>query len=748
MLLQSKRVRSSGVIAQILLTVISLFFTVHSPVMSSDVIQEEEITYCGLLHIPEDTQSPARPKPFLGIMMEPEEGGYTDACTSFIRLKGIVDGSPAKEADLRVNDIILSVNDIPVCECGEDVIAGFKKVIERQNVDSEIGIHVLRGGERLHFLVKLAERPSIEQPEAGHELMEICGDEASYMKKSLVKEDKLSLFQSVRSGLISQSNRVHNSEWFLKNRANPYQLDEFTYIIRRPLQTGVAAERISDEISAFSGEGQVRILDVINKLSILIDVDATVPECRLLTVKDLISLFERTNRNVDRAFRGLSDEDEKLLRETVLNPWSRERWNEILLIAEKIELKEVLEALFPLISCLTEDNLSTLRRSILTSDEDKPEIPVRGIATSFGQVLIGGLESDTYTEDVALILDPGGNDVYLNNAGGSRKKIPLAMVIDWEGNDLYVAKENFSQGAGVLGGGFLIDLGGNNVFKAMKGAQGAGFYGIGVLYNRGNESTFLSGTHSQGVGQFGIGLLLNRDENTLYQSPGYGQALGFFNGSGTLFDMGGNDYYLLGGSIPDFRDPVRATVSMGQGFGKGVRPDKNLNGVSGGMGILIDRDGDDVYVADYFAQGSSYYYGTGILDDNSGDDQYYSGRYSQGAGIHSSVGIFMERDGDDIYYASHGVAQGMGHDYGTGFFEDKGGDDRYYGGVLSQGAATYGGLGILLDRRGSDVYTARGESQAFADDEACMGIMFDLNPDNDRVSGHSDIRSLRIGTGK
>jgi hypothetical protein len=517
-------------------------------------------------------------------------------------------------------------------------------------------------------------------------------------------------------------------------------------MIRHPLQSGEVAGQISDDIAAFSQNGQVKIWELINKLSRLLDVDNPFSNCKLLAVSDFIALIEKVSRDMGRVLSKLTAEETTLLREHALKPWNTERWNGILDISEKIELKELIGAFYPLISCLTEENLSSLRESILTSGTGKGEMSAREIGTSFGKVFIGGLESDTYTEDAALILDPGGNDVYLNNAGGTRNEIPVALVIDWEGNDLYLSKEKFSQGAGVLGGGFLLDLGGNNVFNAMEGAQGVGFYGIGILYHEGNESTFLSRTFSQGVGQFGIGVLLNRDKNSLYQSSGYGQALGLFNGAGILFDMGGDDYYLLGGSIPDFRDPERATVSMGQGFGKGIRPDKARNGVSGGIGVLIDKSGDDVYLADYFAQGSSYFYGIGILDDNLGNDQYFSGRYSQGAGIHSSVGIFIERAGDDTYHASHGVAQGMGHDYGTGFFEDFAGDDRYYGGTLSQGAATYGGLGILLDRLGRDRYTVRDKSQAFADNESCMGIMLDLDPDNDTVSSHSDIRSLRIGT--
>jgi hypothetical protein len=178
-----------------------------------------------------------------------------------------------------------------------------------------------------------------------------------------------------------------------------------------------------------------------------------------------------------------------------------------------------------------------------------------------------------------------------------------------------------------------------------------------------------------------------------------GQGLGLFGGAGILIDKAGNDLYQLGGLEPDFRDPENASQSYGQGFGLGVRPDKENLGVPGGIGMLIDKAGDDIYLADYFAQGASYYYGLGILDDRAGNDQYISGRYSQGAGIHSSIGVLIDRKGNDFYYSSTSAGQGMGHDFGVGFFEDDAGDNQIQGGSLTQGASTLGSVGIFVNTK-------------------------------------------------
>ncbi len=699
-----------------------------------------------MLHVSKGDDIVTKPKPFLGIIMSPVTGEYSDDCDKFIKITGIIDESPASKAGLKENDIIMSMNDKPVCGAGDEILAGLRKLIQRQKVNSTAVISVMRNGQSHSLSAKLKERSYIRQPEAEHENIASCPVGPSIFEEGLIKQEKLSLFHEISYELRSRSNLLHNPGWLKDNIANPYQLDEFTYMIRHPLNSGEVAGEMSEDIMTVSEDGRGKIAGVIDRLSHLLDISNHVSECESFILSDLIKLIEKAKKDIDEALSDLSSDEISLIREHVLNPWKDDRWNKILDLSVKIKLKKIIQSIYPLASCLTEENLSLLKKDIEITGKEKVEANTREIEASFGKVLIGGRESNTYKEDAAVILDLGGNDIYLNNAGATRKGMPLSIVIDWDGDDFYLSGENFSQGAGVLGGGFLIDLGGNDIFKAMDGAQGTGLYGVGLLYNRGQKSTFIAKTYSQGVGQFGIGLLWNAEEgNSVYQSSGYGQALGFFNGAGILLDESGNDYYFLGGSIPDFRDPERSTVSMGQGFGKGIMPDNNLNGVSGGIGILIDRRGDDIYSADYFAQGASYYYGIGILDDSSGNDEYFAGRYAQGAGIHSSVGILIDRSGDDSYHASHGVAQGMGHDFGVGYLEDVQGNDRYFGGTLTQGSATYGGIGIIIDKQGQDIYTVKEKSQAFADDEECMGIMLDLDNDSDALSSHSDNQSLRLG---
>jgi hypothetical protein len=543
------------------------------------------------------------------------------------------------------------------------------------------------------------------------------------------------------------SNFVHNPGWLLHNISNPFQLKEFTYMFRHPLRAEEIAREVTQEITDISGKNQ-GISDMVNYLSLLIDMNASFPECKDISLSSLTEILEEANRNIETALSGLSAEERSLLRTKAVMPYNDESWNTVLELSQKIELDNLTNALLPLLSCLSNGNLSLLQKDLISRFKNTGVSILYEADTKFGKIIVGGTGPNTYEEDAALILDIGGNDVYLNNAGGTRDRIPVAAVIDWGGDDHYITKEHISQGAGVLGGGVLIDLGGDDTFQALDGSQGSGLFGIGILYNSGRKTVFKARSYCQGTGQYGIGILWNNDSETLYQCSRHGQALGLFNAAGIILDENGNDHYLLGGVHPDFRDPDHSTVSMGQGYGLGFRPGKDFDGISGGMGVLIDKAGNDYYIADYFAQGSSYYFGVGILNDISGNDQYFAGRYAQGAGIHSSVGVLTDRSGDDFYYASFGVSQGMGHDFGVGFLKDSHGNDRYTSGSLSQGAATKGGIGIMLDARGKDLYSLKDKGQAHAEDESGMGIMIDLEPSGDAVSNHTDIVPVRIGVKK
>jgi hypothetical protein len=633
----------SGVNKLLLWSLVLICASCSTYFLSSPVSHNESSLYCSLIHIPENTLVPYEKKKYLGIMMESvdRENSFIDECSTFIQIVTVMDESPADKAGLRKNDIILSANGTAVCKKNEDILRGFKQFIKSQRDNSRITLDILRDEEKLSLTALLIERPIQKQEEAIHEYFERCPDPHSSFNEELQAQENLLLFHRIRSDLDYHSNFIHNPQWLSKNLANPYQLKEFTYMLRHPLQSGAVAQDITKQIIHISNQGR-EMLDVVNSLSLLIDMNSTSTECNDISFPSLIATISAAHDNINNALSSLSPEERSLLREKAIEPWNDESWNNILKLSFKLEMQELLNAFHPLLSCLSYENITLLRKDLAERFENSDSPVLYETETTFGKVIVGGSVSNTYKEDAALILDIGGNDVYLNNAGGTRGNIPVSILIDWEGDDSYMTKERFSQGAGVLGGGFLIDLDGNDIFQALDGSQGTGLFGIGVLFNDGEDSVFKARNYCQGVGQFGIGILWSKGIENLYHCLENGQAVGFFQGAGMLLDENGNDYYLLGGRSPDFRDPSHSTVSMGQGFGKGIRLSENQDGISGGAGILIDKNGDDYYIADYFAQGSSYYFGIGILHDISGNDQYIAGRYAQGAGLNLYVGVLLD----------------------------------------------------------------------------------------------------------
>lgn len=162
--------------------------------------------------------------------------------------------------------------------------------------------------------------------------------------------------------------------------------------------------------------------------------------------------------------------------------------------------------------------------------------------------------------------------------------------------------------------------------------------------------------------------------------PAQGAGLG---GVGLLVDVAGNDIYDAGDGA--------------QGFGLL------------GYGLLWDRGGDDRYRAAGGAQGSAVF-GGGLLVDERGIDTYRVLGEGQGYGGSGGAGALVDLDGDDTYLAEPDPAVATGRaDYHSGdriaasFSQGAGAGRR---GDLSDGRSWAGGLGVLADLAGNDSYTA------------------------------------------
>jgi hypothetical protein len=407
----------------------------------------------------------------------------------------------------------------------------------------------------------------------------------------------------------------------------------------------------------------------------------------------------------------------------------------------KIKREKIYEAGTAL-SSATKASLSILKDYLKTKPtiesiaKDKKDLEndiIFRINTYLGEIVIGGFGSTRYEGSPAVIIDLGGDDDYFLSKA-KEDSMNSSVIIDLGGNDIYRSEGDFVIGSGFFGCGILVDLSGDDTYLTNNFSLGSGLFGMGMLLDEGGNDKYFGDTFTMGAGSFGLGILMDTKGADQYTASLYAQGFGFISGFGALIDSAGNDNYFAGGKYKDILRYKDHYISLSQGFAYGIRPI-----MSGGIGLLYDLSGNDLYISDIFGQGSSYWWALGSLVDEDGNDKYVSYQYAQGAGTHMTLGILEDKKGDDVYI-SHGVSQGCGHDLAFGLLYDKSGNDDYVSYDLSQGAGSANGIGILVDEKGDDGYYVekKNNTQGFGDprrDYGSIGIFLDLSG-NDHYNGN------------
>jgi hypothetical protein len=347
--------------------------------------------------------------------------------------------------------------------------------------------------------------------------------------------------------------------------------------------------------------------------------------------------------------------------------------------------------------------------------------PLFSFETPIGRIVIGGEGANTYGADdgdslgYLLVLDTGGDDTYLGGSAGSTRSLDngVSVLLDLSGDDIYLSDGDFAQGCGNLGIGLVVDFDGDDAYRGASYSQGVGSCGVGMLCDLGGADRYFCESAGQGAACFGLGICYDSVGDDEFYCVSTSQGFGFIKGIGVLDGGLGNDFYFSGSGQVDSREGEPGSErydSMSQGFGWGYRNDDDRYFRSGGIGLINDGGGNDVYLADYFAQGSGYWFGAGVLYDRDGDDVYLARNYVQGSGTHAAIGVLVDDDGDDEYYAwSH--AQGSGLDLSAGILIEELGNDYYSCGSTCQGVGVKNAFGLLCDSDGDDVFVASGEHQ-------------------------------------
>ena len=239
-----------------------------------------------------------------------------------------------------------------------------------------------------------------------------------------------------------------------------------------------------------------------------------------------------------------------------------------------------------------------------------------------------------------------------------------------------------------------------------------------MLFDEGGDDDYAIEASGQGAAIFGIGLLVDLAGNDRHRAFTQAQAFGFSGAIGALLDVAGDDGYDCDNGDPAFGGlpvyltpqlPDNGNTSMCQGAGYGARNDSStVSSLSGGLGVLRDRSGDDTYDASVFAQGTGYWEGVGLLADGDGADRYDARWYVQGGAAHYAIGVLADGgEGDDVLGAmlpQVNVTMGGGHDFSLGAMLSSGGADELHAPSLALGASNCNGVGVFVDTSGDDRY--------------------------------------------
>ena len=329
------------------------------------------------------------------------------------------------------------------------------------------------------------------------------------------------------------------------------------------------------------------------------------------------------------------------------------------------------------------------------------------IDTPWGQVRLCGGANDTHPrQPYLLLIDTGGDDTYYGGGANASLENAVSLLIDLAGNDRYtddaetlgkplVEREGRGGRAGVAFGGaalgyaVLADLAGDEVYRTQVAGLGAARFGVALLLDIAGNDTYDGYAFVQGAALAGVGALIDREGRDQYACFYEAQGFGAVKGFGLLLDALGDETYTAHPTPIEFPSPQTAerNVSMAQGAGYGRRADySDGRSWAGGVGMLIDLQGDDVREGTW---------------------------YVQGAAAHFAIGYLEDRLGNDRTLAAMNMAIGAGHDFSIGYHIDFAGNDEYNAPSLALGGANANGIGIFVDLAGDDLYQARSKDANF-----------------------------------
>ncbi len=538
------------------------------------------------------------------------------------------------------------------------------------------------------------------------------------LNAEVLKNTEIELIET----LLEQNDMSLQSLNFLKDwaRDTKFKLPIVVDILNNPLQFPIFVDQT--EVLCEKHDPSEMICEYANilfQVNWIDSFDETIFEeyftQNVKTPKDILGYVEYVWEFVDhfyqKAWQQLSHEDKDMLHYLSYSLWQEEedslRYDEfyqlqgiteydslsieddVIPIIEKIDFPFLMYA-----ANISQKGFDILQQNLplISFQNDKKMIH----NSSFGLMCIGTPQADRYDKRFSFILDPSGNDMYAAPIKTDWEH-PFYWIIDMQGNDTYrndMIGNLFHVFAGI---GISYDIMGDDVYAGDDYTLRS-FLGYLLAHDIDGNDIYKGGLNSIAAATFGLNLLIDEKGCDHYSTTELGEGFAGPLAAGFLIDTDGSDMYYAGGKYLHVPLAPFDHRSLSQGFGFGVRPY-----LGGGIGVLYDRLGNDVYQGAVYSQAVAYWYALGIIIDKAGNDFYSAVYYPQGSGIHLAGGFLYDEEGEDHYYSKHGPGQGAAHDYAVGYLIDRKGNDIYSieGG---NGLGLTNSVALFLDASGNDRY--------------------------------------------
>jgi hypothetical protein len=763
-----------------LLPALAVFALSGGYVFSADAPNKAAIdSHLKDLNVQYEPPKPPEPKPFVGISMEAakaedvKKAGGPDNCAGVL-VKNVIKGEAAEKAGIKDGDIIIAGDKdgakklFTPAEKDYAPQNDFVDILKDKKPGDVVNFYLLRDGKEIKVAVTLGVRKVFQLPVAEHPELAFPKHDPSRLEKFLRDKQLYDQYVETAHWLYDASNTLFGQVEVVPEKPDIFRLKQVNYLLRNPQNTALVADEIADSMEKCFNAKTYDAAGMITASAKWIDEEPTGDANIKLELKGdkddvdrIVAFTKKTTELRAEALKALTPEELKFLTENLVSVYSGQLDPEKLLktlqLMAKVDLPKIFGACRAYAQLTTPGNLALLKKMAEAYKGMKPEGEHPGFdgdillvkKTDIGTVVIGGEGKSIYTEQAAIIIDLGGDDLYGAGVAASGPEYPFSLCVDFSGDDVYACRKAAGLGFGFLGAGILVDLAGNDTYTGAFLSQGCGIGGVGILMDFAGDDLYQAEQFSQGIGMFGVGILADQSGNDKYTGFEYVQGVGLVKGFGSIIEAAGNDFYTSGGRTPDMRMLDKSCISLSQGMGVGVRPDENGAGVNipGGIGLLADAKGNDNYVADYFGQGAGFWFGFGILRDRVTPpaekpektekldaNHYTAGRYCQGAGVHMAFGALIAEGGENTYLAYFGVGQGCGHDCAYGILEDRGnGNSTYTSNWLAMGAGNDTGIGVLYDHGGNDRYSTNGQSLGQGNIPAggkygSVGVFFHIGP--------------------